>query len=70
MCIYQIWFNKEIGKGDYKNSIHFMLIEPKLSKLYVLDDLNRMISENHHQFIRYTIRYVKRAQYFVWKKMI
>ena len=30
-----LWFNKEIGKGDYKNSIHFMLIEPKLSNLYV-----------------------------------
>ena len=64
-----LWFNKEIGKVDYKNSIHFMLIEPKLSKLYVLDDLNRMISENHHpSSLDIPLDTSKRAQYFCLEK--
>lgn len=42
-----LWFNKEIGKGDYPNSIHFMVIETIFNKNYVLDDLNSMVNVNH-----------------------
>lgn len=42
-----LWLNKEIGKGDYENSIHFMVIETINNKKYVLDDLNRLVDSNH-----------------------
>lgn len=42
-----LWFNKEVGKGDYKNSLHFILIESKYTRNYILDDLNRLVCINH-----------------------
>ena len=42
-----MWLNKDIGKGDYSNSLHFMVIETIFNKNYVLDDLNRMVDIDH-----------------------
>ena len=44
-----IWFNYDIGNGEFKNDIHFMLIETEEPSTYVLDDINMNTINIQHE---------------------
>tara|TARA_B100000963_G_scaffold202727_1_gene176526 strand:+ start:27138 stop:27626 length:489 start_codon:yes stop_codon:yes gene_type:complete len=44
-----IWFNYDIGNGNFKNDIHIILIETTNPSNYVLDDINRNTINNQHE---------------------
>ena len=67
-----IWFNYDVGNGDFKNDIHFMLIKTDQRENFVLDDINRnTLNEEHKPSILDKPMYNSlESYYFVLEKQV